>query len=661
MRDRETAVHRHQQDRYLFKSPASRSTQADSSEPRHSSDARNIILRAMAKDADARYQTVGEMLEDLRRLRTSLSGATELLPSVSRHPSSAGVASTAQNLWQLRWVRIAVIAIPVLIIATWIGWRLWRSTPYEPNAAAKGFYDNGVTAINAATYFQASKALKQAVDLDSDYAPARARLAEAYLEINNTEQAKDELLYAKALDEKRNLITIDRLRLDAIDATARRDFPNAIASYQKIADQASASDKASAYVDLGRAYEKSEQLDKAVANYSKAVELDAHSAGAALHLGIAYSRKRDADNAERAFKRAEEIYQVLTNHEGLVEVIFQRGVLLFGTGKASEAKTEFEKVLEMLKSQKNDYQLTRAELELSIVYRDLGNIERAKELAADAIRVAQANDIKNVAANGLIDLGLAFISSDFETATSYFQQALEAARRDKSQVTEMRAHLSLGRVDYLKNDNDAAISESQIALNFYKPAGYRRETSLALTLLGRAYQDKGEDATALKFFQEQSELVKQAGDESGIADSHMNLALVLGSNQEKFTEALAHLEEKLRIDQAHHSERLMASDQQNRANYFWQLGRYEEARAALDAAFELANKKEAQIKTVLVFVHIIRARMAMSQIQYAEAKKGAQPALDLSDKIPDTAVHAKTTLCLAQALSGSAPPGRKLW
>ena len=139
----------------------------------------------------------------------------------------------------------------------------------------------------------------------------------------------------------------------------------------------------------------------------------------------------------------------------------------------------------------------------------------------------------------------------------------------------------MGRVDYLKNDNDAAISESQIALNFYKPAGYRRETSLALTLLGRAYQDKGEDATALKFFQEQSELVKQAGDESGIADAHMNLALLLGFNQEKFTEALAHLEEKLKLDEAHHSERLMASDQMNRAIFFAQLGRYDEARAAL--------------------------------------------------------------------------------
>ena len=298
---------------------------------------------------------------------------------------------------------------------------------------------------------------------------------------------------------------------------------------------------------------------------------------------------------------------------------------------------------------------------MSLVYKDEGNVERAKQLAGDAIRVAQTSDIKSVAANGLIDLGLAFMSSgDFDEAGNSFQQALDLARRDKSQAIEMRAHLSLGRLSFQKNDNDTAISELQTALNFYKPAAYRRETSLSLTLLGRAYQDKGEDDTALKLFDEQSQLVKQAGDESGVGDSHMNLAFLVGVNQEKYTEALSHLDEKLRIDESHHSERGQASDQMNRANFLWRLGRYDEARAALDAAFELANKKEAQLKTVLAWVHVIRARMEVSQGQYADAKKEAQLALDASDKFPDVALQAKYSMGLAQAYSGSAKEGRKL-
>ena len=622
-----------------------------------------IILKAMAKEVGDRYQTPDEVLKDLKQLRASLSGATELLPSASitHQTSSARLPKPAQNVLRLRWVQVLLVAVPLLIIATWIALRLWHPAPYQPTAEAKFFYDQGLSSLRAATYFQASKTLKQSVTLDPQYAPAHARLAEAYLEIGNTEQAKDEVLAANSLEQRRSVAINDKLYLEAIDATTRRDFPAAIASYQKVVNQAAGADKANAYVDLGRAYERNEQHDKAIENYLTAIKLDAQSPGAFLQLGIAYSRKRDVGNAEKAFKRAEEIYQVLTNHEGMVEVVFQRGALFFGTGKLPEAKAELEKVPDMLKTEPNNYQLTTSELQLSLVNRDLGNIERAKELANDAIRVAQANDFKNLAIDGVIDLGLAFISSgDFESATNYFQQALELARRDKSQVGEMRAHLSLGRLDYLKNDNDAAIAELQMALNFYKPAGYRRETSLALTLLGRAYQDKGEDDTALKLFQEQSEWVKQANDESGIADSHMNLALVLGSNQEKYTEALAHLDEKLKIDQEHQSERLMASDQSNRANFFWQLGRYDEARTAIDAAFGLANKKEAQNKTVLAWLPLIRANIATSQIQYAEAKKQAQLALDLSEKIPDIAARSKRALCLAQALSGSASEGRKL-
>ncbi|HXI62354.1 MAG TPA: tetratricopeptide repeat protein, partial [Pyrinomonadaceae bacterium] len=621
-----------------------------------------IILKAMAKEVGDRYQTPDEVLQDLKQLRASLSGATELLPSasVTHQTSSASPPAPAKNLLRLRWVQILLVAVPVLIIAMWIALRLWHPAPYQPTAEAKFFYDQGLSSLRAATYFQASKTLKQSVTLDPQYAPAHARLAESYLEINNTEQAKDEILAANSLAGKRSLASVDKLNLDAINATATRDFPTAISAYQTIAEQASGSEKANAYVDLGHAYERNEQLDKAIENYLKATTLDAQSPGAFLHLGIAYSRKRDVDEAEKAFKHAEEIYQVLTNHEGLVEVVFQRGLLLLGAGKWSEAKTELERVLEMLKSQENNYQLTRTELQLSIVYRDLGNIEHAKELAADAIRVGQASDIKNVAANGLIDLGLAFMTSDVDTATNYIQQAMDLARRDKSQVTEMRAHLSLGRVYYQQSNNDGAISELQTALNFYKPAGYRRETSLALTMLGRAYQDKGEDDTALKYFQEQSELVSQAGDESGIADAHMNLALLFGFNQEKYTEALAQLDEKIKLDESHHAERALASDQMNRGNFLWQLGRYDEARAALDVAFDLANKKEAQLKPVLAWIYLVRARMALSQTQYAEAKKEGQLVLDLSEKFPDAALEAKYTIGLATAFAGSAQEGRKL-
>jgi serine/threonine protein kinase/tetratricopeptide (TPR) repeat protein len=619
-----------------------------------------IILKAMAKDAADRYQSVDEVIHDLKGVRASLSGATELLPSATRRTTTTSeIPGSPLTALRSRNVQVGLAVAAVAIIGTLIALGVWRSSPYQPVAAAKPYYEKGVDAIHAGTYFQASKLLKQSVDLDSQYAPAHARLGEAYLEIGNTEQAKDELLAANALAGRRNLAKHDKLQLDAIDAMVRHDFGAAIAGYQTISDQSTTPEKAEAHVDLGRAYERNEQLDKAIENYLKATNEDPQSAGAFLHLGIASGRKHDADNAERAFKKAEEIYKVLTNNEGQVEVEFQRGMLFYGAGKLAEAKAEFEKVLEALKSPANPYQLTRTELALSLVYRDEGNLERAKQMATDAIRVAQMSDIKNVATNGLIDLGLAFMSNGaFDEAGNYFQQALDLARRDRSTATEMKAHLSLGRLAFQRNDNDTAIAELQTALNFYQPAKYLRETSIAMTVLGRAYQDKGDNQTALKLFEEQAALAKQADDASGVSDSHMSLAILLGSNEEKYTEALAHLDEKLSNDEARHSKRGMASDQMNRARFLSQLGRYDDARAALDAAYDLANDKEAQLKPVLAWVHLIRARVALSQAQYAEAKKEAQLASDF--KFSDVTLQADYTSGLAQALSGSLPEGRKL-
>src|SRR2546429_1643024 len=77
-----------------------------------------IILKAMAKDPNDRYQNADEILRDLRELRASLSGATELMPSVTRHPSSAGAARSGQNASLHRWGGMGVFASLALFILT---------------------------------------------------------------------------------------------------------------------------------------------------------------------------------------------------------------------------------------------------------------------------------------------------------------------------------------------------------------------------------------------------------------------------------------------------------------------------------------------------------------------------------------------------------------
>src|SRR5204862_2589117 len=108
--------------------------------------------------------------------------------------------------------------------------------------------------IRENTYYRASKALEQAVALDAGYAPAQARLAEAYNELDDSSQAQKAMLLAigRGID---NLSWTDRLTIQAIHRTITQDFPGAVALYRTLLASATENEKPQRLVDLGRAQE----------------------------------------------------------------------------------------------------------------------------------------------------------------------------------------------------------------------------------------------------------------------------------------------------------------------------------------------------------------------------------------------------------------------
>jgi tetratricopeptide (TPR) repeat protein len=297
-------------------------------------------------------------------------------------------------------------------------------------------------------------------------------------------------------------------------------------------------------------------------------------------------------------------------------------------------------------------------LQLSSVYYAEGDTDRAKKIAAEAITSAQSANIRNLATNGLIDLGYTLLSrGEFAEASSYFQQALDFAQADRASRTEARAKLALGSLNTQQNNLDEAISFLEAALKFYQPAGYRKETSNALILLGRAHGDKGEYAVALKVFAQQLELAKSSGDAAQLAATHSSIGVIVGVNQEKYAEALPHLDESYRINDSLGAKVGMGWDQMNRATMLWQLGRYEEAKKALDEAASIANRPEASYRSQLAWVELTSAQLALSAGRFAVGEAKGRSALELAGKeYADVALLAKQTIGLAQAHSGSPRP-----
>ena len=198
--------------------------------PNISKELNFITMKALAKKPEKRYQSAKELIADLNAVKEKLeedSGQTLIKRSAS--VPTAAHSRTFSNLSQiLQRPRIPIsyilVGVVVLLIGGAVAFRYLRPSPYSPPAEAQRWYDIGTSALRDGAYYQATQALERAIAGDDAFMLAHARLAEALVELDYVDRAKDELLRVSSADRAR-LPTLDSLYLDAITATARHDFP----------------------------------------------------------------------------------------------------------------------------------------------------------------------------------------------------------------------------------------------------------------------------------------------------------------------------------------------------------------------------------------------------------------------------------------------------
>jgi serine/threonine protein kinase/Tfp pilus assembly protein PilF len=622
-----------------------------------------IVLKALAKEPDARYQSAGDLLGDLRALRVGLQAQNEANTRPLPLKLDSSTASTLTNLFNVlrqpsvimsaTGVVLCLALFPYFIITIVIP----RLRAYRPPPAAAHWYEIGTTALRNGAYFEASKALRQAVAADEKFALAHARLAEAYTELDYNDKAKDEIIRAESLANELRIQQPDALYLKAVTNTVLRDFPPAVESYQQIARQAPDNEKANVYLDLGRAYEKNDRSEKAKENYQEATRLAPQEAAAFLRLGVVCGQLQDFPCASDAFQKAQSLYQALSNQEGVTEVFYQRGFLLLDQVKLAEARVQLENALQMTKATGNLYQQIRVLQALSSAAALEGHIVEAKQQAAEAIQLARDNDIENQVTSGLIWLGNAFLlKGDYGDAEKYYQQALELAQRDKMRLNEAWARRQLGSLRSAQHKTEEALGYIEQALAFYEQGPYHHWISLSLISLGRIHRDKGDYEAALKTFKELLQVGDQLGDQLQVGLAHLDIGNVL-SYQEQYSEALRHFDESYKIFTSLKAEVYLAYAAQSRASVLWQLGRSEEAKTALDEATSVAERAEHPedtYKQLLADIHLTDSRLELSNWHLQGARVKSEKALALAAKqYPDISIQAKNTLALAQARGGA--------
>ncbi len=625
----------------------------------------SVILRALAKNVEKRYQSAAELISDVRSVRGALHDDVSQTLIQPRSTMPPARHTTLTNLSQmLRRPRVPVwyvlVGVLGVLFATGIIWRWWRPSLHVPPAEAQNWYDIGTNALRDGAFFQASKALERAVAIDDKYVLAHARLAESLVELDYVDRAKDELLRATSLASDRSLLPkTDALYVEAISGTVRRDYPAAIESYAAIAKRSSETERPRVLVDLGRAYEKNDDITKAIETYAEATNRNPEYATAFLHLGILYGRKRDLANALSSFDKAEGIYQAMGNLEGRTEVVYQRGALLNQVSKLSEARTQLEQALDLARASDNTSQKIRTLLQLSNVAVDSGETTRATDYAREAVDLAQKNGMENLSAQGLIDLGFScLVRGEPDEAEKYFLQALESAQRAKARSNEARARGAMASLRQQQHRPDEILKYLEPALAFYQQGGYPAATSSCLALLARAHLQKGDYAAAQKAQEQLLQLGQQLNDQSLIAQAHAERGSAL-AREEKFTEALDHFTQAYGIYNSQGVQRSMGYNLQGRAYVLSSLGRYSEAQPLLDQAAAIADKPGGEIKRLSLEVKLAAAEIDLSRDHFPDARDKAAKVLAISGtQFPEISVNSRCVLGMALAYGGAAAAGR---
>jgi len=529
----------------------------------------------------------------------------------------------------LEWTtvtRICVFAIALGVLALGL-FLLIRHTGYQrPGTVALNWYEQGTMALREGSYLEATSELQQAVLADPKFSVAHARLADAWAELDFTGTAEHEMLLAS--NPGRNLPELDRRYIEAVRKTLTRDFPGAERDYAAILTLLPADQKGYGYLDLGRAQEKSGDIAGALKSFETAATLRPDNPAPFVQLGILKAGHADAAGANDAFSKAEALYRVKHNREGLAEVALQRGHFANDRNDSEGAQQALQDCLRIAREIPNVQMEVRALNQLTTAEYYSRQNDAAIETAKQAIQLARDNGIDYWATDALVRMGNAYLlKMDFENADKVLQEALRQATQSQRDRLTAMAELSLASLRDRQGRWSELVPLAQKALKYYDDRGMIASAVNAATLVVRGQEGGGDFAAALVSLDKLLELTQKSNAPADL-EFGQEEAGSLYAVLEHYPEALDHFQRALAISRD--LKEVPSYQPLHCADILWRLGRYSESEAML-RSIPVADAKRADIA---VGIDGTLAEMRLSQERFAEAYRIASDAIHKFGDMP---------------------------
>jgi tetratricopeptide (TPR) repeat protein len=579
-----------------------------------------LTLAPFAYRQAVRVRPDPDFHRDMDRLDSAIKMALEPptgipLRGVLRGPKN-------RKLWIAAVLGLLMLAVAALYL-------LARQS-YRPSPETADWFAQGLAAFRAGTYEKARRILERTVSADGRYAPAYAFLAASYNELDSTENAKTAMIRAMQLGQDYRWSEIDAHRVQAVQYVIGREFDRAVPEFSRLVDAADSREKAGSLLDLAWAAQKAGDNDAAERTVRRVLAANAQDPDGQLRLAEIYLRQHKSDLANASFEKAETLFQLGGNYDGVEEALLQHSISLGRIDKPLDAISLIQRGARMAELTGGQYYNIRLQLALALAYRNAGSIQDSQTAAQQALDIAVANRMDSTAAIGLIDLGTAyFLRGEPAPAEAYYLRGLSAAQRGRSGFSEARAELSLASLCLEYDRPLETVKWAESSAGFFHKAGFRREEMQNLIVLGGAKNTLAQFDEAETILRGALRLAEELGDKEQNGVVHAYLAEGL-ANSGRLPEAVAEQTRALALYGEMRGGYRAAFGYSLRARILARMGRFQQAADDLSSAEVRIRKLEGSQAQLKSRAKLARAEIAYYQGHWTEAAARAREATALN-------------------------------
>ena len=530
------------------------------------------------------------------------------------------------------------------------GWNERRRDASElstDSVEALRLYSEAVEQVRAGGDLEAAKRLELALELDPQFATARAALAESYDRLGRFDQALREA--ETAAEALRKVSPYESARIGALRARLAGDAETAGAAYRELCRLEP--NRPEAFLALGSFQEETGDLEGARDSLRRAIELDPQSPSARYVLGRVLAKLGNAGEARQELERALGIHVDSGNAEGRATVLNGLGNVSRILGEFDDALRYFRETLEV-REEIGDLRGTGVALNnIATILMDLGHYDEAIEGQKRSLAAYEELGDDIGLADAHANLGDIFVRAGrAEQALDAYQTGLDVLRDTGDEASLARAFGNLGYIYTVLGRYNEAFFFQKDALAARRELGDRVDLAYSLIDIGLLEQVQGRYEEALKYYAEGLELSREIGEPRASVAFSANLAQI-HHDQGEYAAALSLLSEGEAAARELGEKNQIATCLAYRGLTQGELGARDEARAAFDEALELA--RELGIASLEATILTGQGALLLGSGQRERAQSALRDAVSAAEASKDRLILLQAKLRSAEA-AGSA-------